>query len=437
MTKTITAAGNAAYLIFGEDLRSYIIRRQVIDVIVALRQKIRVRKFFLVVFLPWDKYIRSRKSIAGELLYLRQNEIICHVIPIPISFPWYSLREKKWKMVRQYHTFLYVPMILLYTLPAVLFYLLFRNVRLFHCRSYPVSLSVLLIKRIYSKIAFIFDPRSDYPEERALQKNRSVNDIDFIVWKYLEKKICAAADTVIVIGSPFERHFKDIYGEMQTVNIYNNVNTREFVLDAAHRKQLRTALQADNKVIFCYSGSMYKNYWNDPELYAKFIADFNSQIDIKPLFLFLVPEDCRTTLMEALRNHGIDPSLYVIESPDFSEMPKYLSACDIGMYFFPYYSPRVGIKFVEYCSMGLPTIVNMNIGGAADLVINHQLGLSLNNNILSDSPVKAGEDEIGLVQRLIDEKESYKKRCRVFAEKNFDTTVVVEKYRSIYSELLA
>jgi len=437
MTKTITAAGNAAYLIFGEDLRSYIIRRQVIDVIVALRQKIQVRKFFLVVFLPWDKYIRSRKSIAGELLYLRQNEIICHVIPTPISFPWYSFKEKKWKMVRQYHTFLYVPMILLYTLPAVLFYLLFRNVRLFHCRSYPVSLSVLLIKRIYSKIAFIFDPRSDFPEERALQKNGSVNDRNFIIWKYLEKKICAAADTVVVIGGPFDRHFKDIYDKMQTVNIYNNVNTQEFCLDTAHRKQLRTALQADNKVIFCYSGSMYKNYWNDPELYAKFIADFNLHIDIKPLFLFLVPEDCRTTLMEALRNHGIASSLYCIESPDFSEIPQYLSACDLGMYFFPYYSPRVGIKFVEYCSMGLPTIVNMNIGGAADIVINHQLGLSLNNNVLSDPSGKTGEDEIALVNRLIDEKESYKKRCRVFAEKNFDTGVVVDKYRSIYDRLLA
>lgn len=438
MTKTITAAGNAAYLIFGENLLSYIVRRQVIDVVVALRQKIQVRKFFLVVFIPWDKYIRSRKSIADELLYLRQNEITCHVIPTPISFPWYSFKEKRWKFVRQYHDFLYVPLILLFTLPAVLFYLLFLNVRLFHCRSYPASLSVMLIKRIFSKIAFIFDPRSDYPEERALQKNESVNDIKFIIWKYLEKKICAAADTIIVIGRPFDRHFKDIYGKMQTVNIYNNVNTQEFILDAAHRKQLRTALQADNKVIFCYSGSMYKNYWNDPELYAKFIVNFNSDhIDIQPLFLFLVPEDCRKNLMEALRNQGIDSALYCIESPDISEIPKYLSISDIGMYFLPYYSPRVGIKFVEYCSIGLPTIVNMNVGGAAELVVNHQLGLSLNNNVFSDSPAKIGEEEIELLKRLIRDKESYKKRCRGFAEKNFDTAVVVDKYLSVYNRWLA
>ena len=437
MKKTIKAAGNTAYLIFGEDLRSYIIRRQVIDVIVELRQKIQVRKFFLVVFMPWDRYFRSKKSIAGELLYLRQNRIICHVIPTPISFPWYSPKEKKWKIVSQYHTFIHVPLILLYTLPAVLFYHLFHNVRLFHCRSYPVSLPVLFIKKIFSNVAFIFDPRSDYPEERALQKNWSVNDINFIAWKYFEKKICAAADAIVVIGRPFERHFKDIYGKTQTVNIYNNVNTQEFVLDAVHRKQLRTALQSDNKIIFCYSGSMYKDYWNDPDLYAKFILSFNSHIDIQPLFLFLVPEDCRATLMDALIRHGIDSSLYCIESPDFSEIPKYLSTGDIGMYFLPYYSPRIGIKFVEYCSIGLPTIVNMNVGGSAELVVKHQLGLSLKNNVFADSPVKIGEGEVELVQRLINEKESYKKRCRVFAEKNFDTAVVVDKYRSIYNRLLA
>lgn len=418
-------------------MRSYIIRRQVIDVIVALKQKIRVQKLILVVFLPWDKYFRSKQSLSAELLYLRQNGIICRVIPTPISFPVYSLREKKWKIVSQYHVFFYVPLVLLFTLPVVFFYLSFHKVRLFHCRSYPASLPILVVKKIFSGVAFIFDPRSDYPEERALQKHWSVNNINFMIWKSLEQKICSVADSIIVIGLPFNRHFKDISSEVQTANIYNNVNTDEFIMDMKQRRQLRTALDAENKVIFCYSGSMYKNYWNDPEMYAKFMTVSALHVNSNMLFMFLVPEDCRSFLLKTFNKYGIDPSLYTIESPKFSEIPKYLSAGDIGMYFLPYYSPRVGIKFVEYCSVGLPTIVNTHVGGASELVNKYQLGLSLNNNLLSDIHAKANENEIEMIQKLIDERENYVQRCRVFAEENFETTVIVDKYKSVYERLLA
>ncbi len=434
-SKTKKAGGNAAYLIFGEHLRSNIVRRQVIDVVVALRQKVRVRKFFLIVFLPWHMYFRSRKSITDEILYLRQNEIICHVIPTPISFPLFSFKEKRWKIVSNYHTFLYVPLLLLFTLPVALFYLLFLNVQLFHCRSYPVSLSILIIKRLFPEIAFIFDPRSDYPEECALREKWSANNINFIIWKYLEKKICTTADTIIVIGVPFDKYFKNIYGEMQTVNIYNNVNTQEFAMDVTHRKQIRTALQADNKVIFCYAGSMYNNYWNDPELYAKFISKFISYIDIQPLFMFLVPLYCRKTLVEALHKYRIDLSLCHIESPDYSDVPKYLSVCDIALYFLPYCSPRVGIKFVEYCSMGIPTVVNMNVAGASELVTSHKLGVSLNNKLF-DRLAQVSEQDIYLLMKLINEKESYGRRCRDFAIHECDTNAVADSYASVYNKLM-
>jgi len=434
-SKTKKTTGNAAYLIFGEHLRSNIVRRQVIDVVVALRQKVLVRKFFLIVFLPWHMYFRSRRSIAEEILYLRQHDIICHVIPTPISFPFYNFKEKRWKIVSNYHTFLYVPLLLLYTLPVVLFYHLFLNVQLFHCRSYPVSLSVLLIKRLLPKIAFIFDPRSDYPEECALQNNWSADNLNFRIWKYLEKKICTTADTIIVIGPPFDKHFKSIYHDMQTVNIFNNVNTKEFVIDVTHRKQLRATLHADNKVIFCYAGSMYNNYWNDPELYARFISQFTSSIDVQPLFMFLVPSYCRKTLVEALHKYKIDLSLCLIESPDYSDVPRYLSACDIALYFLPYSSPRVGIKFVEYCSMGIPTVVNMNVAGASELVAINALGVSLNNTLF-DGQVKANEDNIYQLKKLVNEKESYGRRCRDFAIHECDTNVVADSYASVYSEFM-
>jgi hypothetical protein len=125
---------------------------------------------------------------------------------------------------------------------------------------------------------------------------------------------------------------------------------------------------------------------NDPDLYAKFIIKFAPHLHCEPLFLFLVPEYCRATLVETFKTHGIDSSLSY-QSPAYSEVPEYLSAGDIALYFLPYSSPRVGIKFVEYCSIGLPTIVNMNVNGASELVSKHGLGFSL-KNILSDPNAK-------------------------------------------------
>jgi hypothetical protein len=113
-------------------------------------------------------------------------------------------------------------------MPVLTYLLLFFNVTLFHCRSYPAALPVLMIKRLFSETAFIFDPRSDYAEESALQENWSAKNINYEMWKYFEKKICKFADTVVVIGAPFNAYIQNINNEAVTQNIYNNVNAGKF-----------------------------------------------------------------------------------------------------------------------------------------------------------------------------------------------------------------
>jgi glycosyltransferase involved in cell wall biosynthesis len=317
-----------------------------------------------------------------------------------------------------------------------MFYALFCGVRLFHCRSYLSALQVLITKLLFKNIGFIFDPRSDYPEETAFQKKWSKNSLNYKFWKYLEKQFLKYSDTVIAISDTFDNHIKRIYANAKSIVIYNNVDTTAFDYNEEFRSDYRKIRHIDEKTVFCYSGSLHGNNWNDPEIYCKFIYYYTRWYDDRCLFLFLMPEYCNRELVRALKSYDINERYFLIESPRFTELPKYISAGDICIYFLPYYSPRVGTKFVEYCSVGLPIIVNEKVGGAVELINKFKLGV-----VIKDLEASGGNDESKtetklILRDLIERKEEYRKRCREFAKNNFSNKIVIGKYSCVYKNLL-
>jgi len=427
---------NAAYIIFSESLLSNLVRSQAIDVIVKLRKQINVKKYYLIAFLTWDQYFRKRKKTFEMIKVLKKKKIICKAIPIPfpIPFPIYSFKNG-WKLEITYNVFT-VPLVMLLTLPTILFFKIFLRIRLFHCRSYISSLPILLIKLLSKRTIFIFDPRSDYPEETALRKRWYKSGINFRMWKYLEKLYYIHSDVVIAIGERFAEHIKCINDSTKSINIYNNVDTDKFVFDEKFRKEYRTSNNIDDKILFVYSGTLYENHWNDPNLYVNFIVRYFNLDDFQALFLFLIPKYCHKILLKILKQSNINLKLCLIESPSYTDIHKYLSAADIATYFLPYYSPRVGTKFVEYCSIGLPTLVNNNVGGTTELIKKFKLGYSLNNQECSNQNVIVNIKSINIFQKLIHEKEDYRRRCRKFAEHNFNNSIIINKYESVYQKLL-
>jgi glycosyltransferase involved in cell wall biosynthesis len=187
--------------------------------------------------------------------------------------------------------------------------------------------------------------------------------------------------------------------------------------------------------LICYSGSMYENLWNNPDEYACTMKKL-LQMDLDLKFMFLIPSDSNELLHDKLSEYGITKSDYLIKNPEFDQVPVLLSYADLGLYILDRSSIRIGTKFVEYCSTGLPTIVNQNVKGAAELIHENNLGreifLTFNRNNTYCPDEALSEEDYNQIFNLISNKNKISMNCREFAKENFETSEVAKKYANIY-----
>ena len=180
---------------------------------------------------------------------------------------------------------------------------------------------------------------------------------------------------------------------------------------------------------------MHENSWNNPDEYGCAIEKLlEVRQDVK--FLFLIPSSSNELLRRKLNRYNIRKEQYIIENPDFEQVPILLSQADIGLYILDNNSIRIGTKFVEYCSAGLPTIVNQNIKGAAELIQDNNLGrvisLSFNKNGIYCPDKELPKNDFERINSLFSNKKEISTNCRQFAKENFDTHKVAEEYAEIY-----
>jgi len=417
---------NIAYLILFEHLNSSIIRGQVVEFLKELRKHLQeIEKLYLISFLALYWFLTHRKDLSDLKEELRKADV--HLVVIPVLH-FVQMFYAKWYQI---------PLAFFQTFSMLFYFSATRNIRLFHCRSYPITLSALAVKKL-KDVKVIFDPRSDFPEENITNGNWSETSFDFKMWKYFEKRFCKYADGVIAITETYVKHFQNIEKSINVYTIPNNVDTEKFIFDAGFRKEYRQKHNLKDRLIFCYSGSMAKNSWNNPEEYAEVIPYLKNLLDEDCLFLFLIPEDSKKILLEVFKDNNVDSDAYLIEHPAYKEVPKCLSAADIGIYFLDRYSIRMGTKFVEYCSVGLPVLVNDYVGGAKYLVEQYKLGISLDFGLDNKDNRKVNRHDVNvsLMENLIDNKEKYARRCRSFAKKKFSNEIVAKKCADMYRELI-
>lgn len=427
--------GKVAYLVFLEKPWSNLLQRQVIDVLKNI-QKESDMDILLVSFLPLYQYIIYYQNIKDLDEQFDEENIELQVVPLPFPIPVYT-RSNGWDTLWKYN-WVRMPLVIFFSLP-VLFYIRFRkDTKIFHCRSYPVAVPTMVFKK-FADCGFIFDPRSDFPEENITNGNWGEESISYRMWKYFEAEICDTADRVITISETFEEHYRDICDSTNTERIPNNVDIDSFKPNIGSASSFREKHNIpDSTTLVCYSGSMVKNSWNNPREYACVMEKMLST-DIDVRFLFLIPEKYNETLIDGLTAEGIRQESYIIENPAYEDVPKFLSYADIGIYILDRPSIRIGTKFVEYCAVGLPTIVNENILGAARLIQDNNLGVVIpldfdtQGSYCPDEPLP--DTYIEDIKEMIHNQNSYSRNCSSFAEENFATSEVARKYAKIYQEL--
>lgn len=402
---------NIAYLIWIENLNYSIIQGQVIEVLKEVHNILH-RKLYLIAFQPFYLLLLKSKELNKLKLGLKNNGI--NLIIVPVFYP------KKWFFAKWYQ----MPLIFIHAFPVLLWLSLVKNIRIFHCRSYPVTFPAIMVKKLRN-IKVIFDPRSDFPEENITAGRWGISSLNFKIWKNLEKIFLKDSDRTIAIAHTYISHFEKIYKNAKFSLIPNNVDTEKFRHNEQFRQYLRLQHNIEeNEILFCYCGTL-GGHWNNPETYAAYLKKFRG-LNMFHRFLFITPDI--VSLKEIFNRSDIKPEEYIAVNSKFEEVPNYLSAADIGLVLMNKPDIRMSIKTVEYLSVGVPVITNSNVGGAKEIVEENGIG------IIHDFDSNLSELR-EFLQSFIQNRKEFSKRCRLVAEKTFSTKVISEQYAKIYRDL--
>lgn len=403
---------NVAYLILFEHLNDSIIRGQVIDLLKELRKHLQeIEKVYLISFLSLYWFLTHRKELNDLKEELKKANIRLVVIPV-IHFV--QMFYAKWYQI---------PLVFSQTFPLLFYFSATRNIRLFHCRSYPITLSALAVKKLRG-VKVIFDPRSDFPEENVTAGQWTNNSLSYTLWKFLEKIYLDSADKTIAITKTYVSHFRNISQNAKFAIIPNNVDTKNFKHDENFRKQFRLENNIkDDEVLFCYCGSLGRKYWHNPEIYAKYIIKLR-EINIVHRFLFITPNI--DMLKKVFDQFGIKSEEYFVIHSDFWDVPKYLSAADFGIIVMDRFDIRMSIKTAEYLSIGLPVIANSNVAGAKEIIKENGIGIVYD---LDSTDLKGLKEFIQRRKRL-------SIKCRKVACKIFSNENIAKQYAKLYYNLL-
>lgn len=305
-----------------------------------------------------------------------------------------------------------------------------HRINCIHARSYVASLIGIILKRLF-KVRFIFDMRGFWADERVEGRIWKTKGVIYSITKFLEKRYFLSSDEVVVLTEKA----KDIIGTLD-YEVKSNINVipcmvdiERFRFNTEDRHYIRAKYGLDSKFVFLYSGSL--EYWYMKNEMLEFFKTAENFIQGSH-FLILSTMDKRF-IEPLIISKGIGKDRFtILERIPYSEMPKFISASDTGIFFItPVFSKRASspTKFAEYMSCGLPVITNSQIGDLDKLISGYRVGTTV--NAFSEEEYK---NKIRAHISLLDEK-NIKERCIRLAKEVFDLGSGVEAYARIYARL--
>lgn len=396
------------YIIVREDLDSPIIQSQVVDVLKNII-KLSDHKIYLIWFCRIDLLWKS-KNIANSIINdLNKSKIKVLCIPFlagrfPVS--WYLL-----------------PFVVIQWLLGLVCARLCFSLKLLHCRSYHAGLAGAVLNLI-SKMPYIFDPRSPFPEEHVAAGNWQSYSLNYRVWKCLETWIVQRSATTIGTSVPFCKILKSRLPSSKIITVPNNVS---FSDQSNWNKS-----QADNekleKITLCYLGSL--GHWNNEFTYVEFLQRLQkTQLD-EFKALFVIPQKSIISLKKAIIDKGVDHKIIQIRSVFPKDVLHTIIHCTVGIQLMDHIDSRLSIKVVEYLAAGLPLLVSENVLGATEIVKSFNVGFVLRadwSNLIH---------AVDFIKQVNTNREYWRLHCRRIAGENFSTKLVSKSLLKIYNDCI-
>jgi peroxiredoxin family protein len=258
--------------------------------------------------------------------------------------------------------------------------------KLIHCRSHLMALLGLSLK-LSINTPFLFDMRSFFPEERVdgnlWPQNNPIYRLIFEYFKKKEVEMFNSASHIVVLTEASKEILKSEY-HLEKISVipccadfdlfnYKNVSAQDII-------KAKDELSIDeNQFVLTYLGSLGTWYELDKmlELFKQIkIARPNS------IFAFFTPTHS-DTIFSKLEEHDLSRSDVRISFIQRSELPKYLSASSISIFFIKNtYSKKASspTKHAELMGLGIPVIANYGIGDIDSIIENTRTGKLINMN---------------------------------------------------------
>jgi glycosyltransferase involved in cell wall biosynthesis len=303
-----------------------------------------------------------------------------------------------------------------------------------HCRSYISALVGLSMARKFGT-KFIFDMRGFWADERVEGGLWNLkNPVFSFIYKFFKRKeleFFKEADYIISLTEAGKKEIIKLVNCKEQLpikvipcctdmDLFSRENIDENQIEKL-KKQL-SINQSD--FIISYLGAIGTWYMMDEMLH------FFSRLVIKKpnaIFLIITNEESETILNLA-KKYQINPSAILIHEAARNEVPKYLSLCDLSIFFVkPTFSKIASspTKLGEILAMGIPIICNAGIGDLETQIKGCGIVISKFNDETFDKLIK------DIPQLLIIPQTAIRDQAAHF----FSLKKGVNLYKELYSEI--
>ncbi len=400
-----------AYLIFNERIFSGLLESQVVALLKAVRAQQAGMDITLVSFLPPWVILKHRGALRRIREELRAAGIRAEYYPLALPYRWFLLRKSSLHLVAP----------LMAMLAACV---LRRRFDIVHCRSYfPTMLAVALQGRLGFRT--IFDSRSLFVDECVAVGLLAPGGGAHARWRGLEAWMLHEAAVSVGVSKPMIRIMRERSAKARLELIPCCVDVDTFRWDPVVREQMRREEGWEQTTVVVFEGNIGR-FSDLPTCIGYFKRIERHSGDA--VFLVITPAAARQVREECRRGGLPDDRLRVVSVPH-GEVWKWLSAADVGLHTLGRdvdKGTRLGIKFVEYLSCGLPVVCTPSVGGAAEVVREYGVGVVVE---LQDP---ACDDKL---RELLQQRMSIRPRCRATAEKLFSVRACANAYLGIYRSL--
>ena len=310
---------------------------------------------------------------------------------------------------------------------------IFKNINVIHGRGHIPSLFGLLTKILF-KNKLIFDCRGFWVDERvdnkALNLSNYFDRIIYKVNKYFEFKIFKYSDKIVCLTNKAKIEILKIIKDKKEEDIYvipccSDYNYFNIEHKKNNNKTIRKKLNIpSDSIVFTYSGSLGGVYLID-----EMITFFNEYYKINKNIYFLIITNNIEIIQKKILDYNkkINSQKFIFINLDREQMPKYLSVTNIFLSFIMNTYARKAMsptKISECLALGIPIIINKNIGDTEEIISYCNAGLAFDINEKNYS--KKIINEIPNLIQLDEKNISYK------SKKILDIKIAKIKYNKIY-----